>query len=318
MPETGQNMNRSRIGIHAFLMFIVLISFTRASQLLAQELEPRIYNNIPVGLNFLLAGYAYTAGGIQFDPSLPLENANMRTHGALMAYARSVKLGGVSGKVDMVLPYAWLSGSADYQGQPVTREVSGLGDPRIRMSVNFLGSPALSLAEYKDYKQNLIVGASLQVYLPLGQYNPEKLVNIGTNRYTFKPEIGVSKAFGRLLLELATGVLLITDNKDFYGGTVRSQDPIGSIQAHAIYTFQKGVWVAFDGTYYWGGQSTVDGAYVNDLLKNSRMGMVLALPLNLHHSLKFYASTGVSTRTGTDFDIIGMAWQYRWARAKSN
>jgi len=94
MPETGQNMNRSRIGIHAFLMFIVLISFTRASPLLAQELEPRIYNNIPVGLNFLLAGYAYTAGGIQFDPSLPLENANMRTHGALMAYARSVKLGG--------------------------------------------------------------------------------------------------------------------------------------------------------------------------------------------------------------------------------
>jgi hypothetical protein len=280
----------------------------------AQELEPRTYMNIPVGLNFIAAAYGYTAGGILFDPTIPLENANIRIHGSALGYARSLKIGSMSGKVDLILPYAGLSGSAEFQGQPVTRQVSGFGDPRIRMSLNFVGSPALSLSEYRDYKQNLIIGASLQVYMPFGQYDPERLVNIGTHRFAFKPELGISKVFGRFSFELATGVTFFTVNNDFYGGKTRSQAPIGSIQAHAIYSFRGGIWVAFDGNFYWGGRTTVDGITGNDLQENSRFGLTFALPLNIHHSLKLLLSTGVSTRTGSDFDAIGLAWQYRWGR----
>ena len=131
--------------------------------------------------------------------------------------------------------------------------------PRLSMTVNFVGAPALPLSEYRNYSQNLIVGASFQVYMPLSQYDPEKLVNIGTNRFTFKPELGISKAFGRLSLELATGIAFFTANDDFYGGKTRSQAPITSIQGHAVYGFKGGIWVAFDANFYWGGRTTVDG-----------------------------------------------------------
>ena len=209
-------------------------------------------------MNFVLAGYAYTAGGVLFDPAVPLENANIKIHGTVLAYARSVKIGRMSGKVDMIIPYAWLSGTADFQGEPVSREVSGLGDPRVRMTVNFMGAPALPLSGFKDYKQDLIIGASLQVYMPLSQYDPERLVNIGTNRFTFKPELGISKTFGPLFLELSAGVTFYTVNHDFYQGKTRSQAPYRfhagtcCLQFQAWYLGSIGWHLLLGWTYYAG------------------------------------------------------------------
>ena len=196
----------------------------------AQDLEPRAYVNTPVGLNFLIAGYGYMAGGVATDPALPLENADIKVQSALLAYARALDVWGMSGKVDVVVPYAWLSGSADVMGQPREREVSGFADPRLRFSVNLYGAPALSLQEFANYRQDLIIGASLQVSAPLGQYDADKLVNIGTNRWSFKPELGIGKALGPLRLEHSTGVTLYTDNHDFFGGKTRAQAPIYSVQ----------------------------------------------------------------------------------------
>ena len=278
----------------------------------AQDLEPRAYVNTPVGLNFLLAGYGYAAGGVATDPALPLQNAHLQVHSALLAYARSLDVWGKSGKIDVVVPYAWLSGSADFEGQPREREVSGFANPRFRFSVNFYGAPALSLQEFASYKQDLILGASLQVSPPLGQYDADKLVNIGTNRWFVKPELGISKALGPLTLELTTGVTFYTDNHDFLGGKTRAQAPIYSVQGHVSYTLGAGIWVALDGTYYTGGRTTVDGVEGNDLQKNTRLGVTVALPVNRHTSVKLYGSTGVSTRTGSNFNAGGIVLQYRW------
>lgn len=297
-----------------FLFFSTIIFLLGFSATYAQDLEPRAYSNIPVGLNFIAAGYAYTSGGVLFDPTVPLENAHIKIHGSVLAYARSLNIGGLSGKIDMVLPYAWLSGTADFQGQPVSRNVNGFGDPRVRFSVNFVGAPALPLSGFKDYKQDLIIGASLQVFMPLSQYDPDRLVNIGTNRFTFKPELGISKTFGSLFLELSAGAAFYTVNHDFYGEKTRSQAPIGSIQGHVIYSFRKGIWASLNGTYYWGGRTTVDDVEGNDLQENSRLGFTFSVPVNMHHSFKLYLSTGVSTRTGSDFNLIGLVWQYRWSK----
>ena len=263
-------------------------------------------------MNFLIAGYSYTTGGVVTDPVIPLENGSVQTHGTILAYARALDVWGKSGKVDVVLPYTWASGSAEFAGQPQEREVSGLGDPRLRFSVNLYGAPALSFKEFVDYRQDLIVGASLQVSAPLGQYDADRLLNIGTNRWTIKPELGISKALGPLTLELAAGVSFYTDNPDFLSGQTLSQDPVYSIQGHVIYSLRSGIWVALDGTYYTGGRTTIDGVEGNELQNNWRVGLTIALPVNRHNSLKLYASTGVSTRTGGDFDTVGVAWQYRW------
>jgi hypothetical protein len=306
------HMYRRTRNIILISTFIFLTFLFKVSPAYCQDLEPRAYTNIPVGLNFVVAGYAYSAGGVLFDPAVPLDNANIKIHGTVFAYARSIKIGRMSGKIDMIVPYAWLSGTAEFQGDPVSREVSGFGDSRIRMSVNFIGAPALPLSGFKDYKQDLVVGASLQVFMPTSQYDPDRLVNIGTNRFTFKPELGISKTLGQMQFELTAGAAFYTVNNDFYQGKTRSQDPIGSIQGHVNYNFKKGIWAAIDGTYYWGGSTTVDGVKGNDLQKNTRLGCTLSIPLTLHNSLKLYFSTGVSTRTGSDFTLGGAIWQYRW------
>lgn len=293
-------------------MLIVIALVTGSALAHAQELEPRAYGNAPIGLNFLVAGYGYLEGGVVTDPSVPLENADVGVHSTVLAYARSLDLWGRSGKFDMLLPYAWVSGTAEFMGQPREREVDGFGDPRLRFSVNFYGAPALSLKEFAGYRQDLIVGASLVVWAPLGQYDSDKLVNIGTNRWSVKPELGLAKAWGPLTLELAAGATFYTDNDDFLSDQTREQDPLYSLQGHLVYSFRSGIWASLDGTYFTGARTTVDGVENDDRQESSRLGATLALPVNRHNSIKLYASTGLSTRTGTDFDAIGIAWQYRW------
>lgn len=280
----------------------------------AQELEPRAYSNTPVGLNFLLAGYGYTQGNLAFDPSVPIENADLHTNSATLAWARSLGIRGHSAKVDVILPYTWVSGSALFQGQPRRREVSGFADPRVRYSVNLYGAPALSLKEFSGYRQDVIIGASLQVSVPVGQYDDSKLVNIGTNRWAFKPELGISKSWGPWTVDMAAAVALYTDNTNFLDGGTVSQDPLYAVQGHIVHGFRSGVWVAVDGTYYWGGRTTVNGVTGDTLEKNTRVGLTVALPVDVRNSIKFYGSTGVSSRTGDEYDGLGALWQYRFGR----
>jgi hypothetical protein len=278
----------------------------------AQDIEPRAYSNAPVGVNFLITGYAYTEGAVPFDASLPVENAQLRTSSAVLAYARVLDLWGKSGKFDAIVPYTSLSGTAELAGQPVEREANGLADARFRLSVNLYGAPALTLQEFRNYEQDLIVGASLQVSVPSGQYDSSRVVNIGTNRWSFKPEVGISQAAGPWTVEFQAAAAFFTDNKDFFGGNTRSQDPIYSLQGHVIYGSRSGIWGSLDATYFTGGRTTVNGVTKDDLQENWRVGGTLAFPVDVRNSVKLYASSGVSARTGNNYDLIGIAWQYRW------
>lgn len=290
----------------------LLVSALAASMAGAQEIEPRAFSNIPIGVNFLIAGYGYAEGGLVTDPSLPLENAKLQTHTTLLAYAHALDIGGQSGKVDVILPYGWVSGTAEYLGEHRERDVSGFGDLRLRFSLNLYGAPALPLKEFASYHQDMIIGVSVQASVPSGQYDPKKLVNIGANRWFIKPELGLSKTWGPWTLELATAATFFSDNNDFLDGKTREQDPIYSVEGGFIYGFHNGIWVALNGTYFTGGRTTVDGITDNDLQSNSRAGVTIALPVDRRNSVKLYASTGISTRIGSDFDTIGAAWQYRW------
>lgn len=278
----------------------------------AQELEPRSYSNTPVGLNFLIAGYAYSEGKIAFDPSLPIVDAQFHANTEVFAYARSLNAWGKSAKFDVVLPYSSFSGHALVSGQPREREMSGFGDPRFRFSMNFYGAPALTLKEFAGYQQDVIVGASLQVMAPLGQYDDSKLLNLGNNRWSFKPELGVSKAWGPWTVEIAPSATFYTDNTDFNQGNTLAQAPLYALQGHLIYGFPSGVWLALNGLYFSGGRTTVNGVQGNNMQTNSRVGLTLALPVDRYNSVKFYASGGTWTRTGSEFNLVGIAWQYRW------
>ena len=277
----------------------------------AQELEPRSYANAPVGMNFLVAGYGYTRGSLVFSATTPLADAEVETHAAFLAYARVLDVWGRSGKLTLVLPAAAASGSATLAGEEREREVSGLADPRVRFSVNLYGAPALSMEEFQHYQPDLIVGVSLDVAPPLGQYDPDKLLNLGTNRWLVKPELGASKTLGPFTLEASAAVTFFTPNNDFLGGKTLEQSPLFSAQAHVIYQFRSGIWAALNGTYYAGGRPTIDGDR-GDTLEHARLGLTISIPVNRHNSIKLHGSTGVYSRSGANFDALGIAWQVRW------
>jgi hypothetical protein len=310
-PRIKQRVLRGRNAHSAaqlsMAIFVLVCSHSRAA-----ELEPRAYANAPVGMNFLIAGYAKSEGGLSTGPTSPIQDAHLNINTGVLAYARSLDVWGKSGKLDVIMPFSDLSGTALVSGQPAERNISGLNDPRFRFSVNFIGAPALSMQEFAGYQQDLIVGASVQVSAPLGQYDPSRLVNIGTNRWFIKPDIGISQALGAFTLELSAGVFFFTINDEYYGGTTLEQEPLYTTQVHVTYSFRNGVWAALDATYDFGGRTTVDGVQKNDEMENSRFGVTLAMPVNRNYSIKLYASSGVSTRTGSDYKLGGMALQYRW------
>ena len=182
----------------------------------AQDLEPRAYSNSPIGLNFVIAGYGHASGTVLTDPSLPLENVSNESHVGVLGFATTFGAFGQSGQFGLIVPYASIAAKGLVFGLPHTRYVDGFADTAFRFSMNFVGAPALTAAEFKNYRQDFIFGMSLRVTAPLGQYDEDKLVNIGTNRWSFKPEIGFSKAFGPWTVELAPGTTFYTNNARFF------------------------------------------------------------------------------------------------------
>jgi hypothetical protein len=283
-----------------------------ALQAPAQELEPRTYSPNPVGANFLVVGYSRSTGEVLFESTVPLSDVDAEFNAVTVALEHTFGAFGRAANVLVLAPYVWgdVSGNVGEEAESITR--SGPGDPRLRLSINLAGGPALTPAEFAHRKPTTTLGASLTVVPPLGQYDSTRLINIGANRWSFKPELGVSYPVGGWYLEGYAGVWLFTDNDAFFGGVRKEQDPIGTVQLHASYTFRPRLWFAVDSTWYTGGRSTVDGVKNDDRQSNSRVGLTLSVPLGARQSLKFSWSEGATTRVGGDFNTIGVAWQHAW------
>jgi hypothetical protein len=277
-----------------------------------QELEPGAYSISPVGVNILVATYNFSGGDVTFDPALPVENAEASIHSASLAYVRSVNVFGRSGNVGFVAPYSVGHVEGFYIGEFTEVDRSGFRDPLVRFAFNLYGAPAMDLKGFAAYRQKTNLGLSLAAALPLGEYDPTKLINLGSNRFSLKPEIGLSHLLGKWTLEIYGGVWLFTDNDDFYGGKTREQAAIGSLQIHVLYTFKPRLWVAVDGNFYSGGRTTVDGVANLDLQKNSRLGTTFSYPLGPRQSLKIALSRGAYTTVGADFTSLVVGYQYLW------
>ena len=289
---------------------LFLLSF---QSLTAQTLEPKLYANTPIGVHGLLLGAGHTQGALPENQALEIEDPNLKISSAVFVYGRAFDILGHNAKFDLILPYSTLSGTAKQYGMDVGRDVSGLGDAKVRFTYNLLGAPALTLQEFASYQQDMIIGVSVQTTIPTGQYDSSKLVNIGTNRWAIKPAIGISKRVSDYTFEFTADAEFYTTNNDFYGGSTRKQEPIYSTQIHALYTFRRGMWLALGATYYRGGEYINDGIETGNELRNSRLGVTFALPIDKQNSIKIYGNSGINVRYGSDFDAIGIAWQYIWA-----
>jgi len=278
----------------------------------SQQLEPRAYAPNPVGVNFAGLIYGRSEGDVVFNASLPLEDVEATVSSATLAYGRTFGLANRSASISIAVPYirATVSGETGEARGEVHR--SGLADTHLRFAVNLLGLPAMSLRELEQRRPRPTLGASVLVVAPTGQYDSARLINIGSNRWAFKPELGLSVPMNRWYFDLYAGVWLFTENSDYFRESEVSQDSMTSVQAHVSYTFRRNLWLAADATYYAGGRTHINDVPRPNRQENTRVGLTLSVPAGRGHSIRIAWSDGATVRVGGDFSSVSLAWQYTW------
>lgn len=294
-----------------YFFLIVLCVLLISETISAQDLDPRAYVRVPVDMTVLVAGFGYTYGGVVLDPTSPIQDLEAKVETPMLGVGRTFDIFGLTSQAFVAVPYSWAQASGKVLGQDSSTTRNGFGDMRIRISTLFFGAPAVTREEFAKSKPQTVMGASLTVIAPVGNYYNNKVINLSTNRWSFKPEIGLSYTLTeRWFVDLYAGVWFFTDNKSFYPGTAtRSQEPLITFQTHVSYNINPLMWAAIDFTYYTGGQTSVNDFYKDDHQNNSRIGATFNFPLSRLSSLKIAYSTGAIIRFGGNFSTISVAWQ---------
>jgi hypothetical protein len=259
-------------------------------------------------------------GSINYNGSLPVSGATGTYQVPSLTLYHSFNLFGRSANALASLSYGrgTFQGTVAGAGEQIYR--SGLLDSVYRLSVNLKGGPSTPIQDYVKWRQNVLLGASLKVIAPSGQYDPTKLINWGTNRWSFKPELGYSQRFRNIVLDGYGGVWFFTTNSDFWsrnafylGTRSQSQNPIGAFEGHLSYDFKPRLWASLDGNYWWGGETSIRGVK-NPLSmeSNSRLGATVSVPITKHQSIKLSDSNGTYIRFGGNYQNFSAAWQYSW------
>lgn len=286
----------------------------------AQGLSPRAYVITPTHSNAVIFTYSLQAGDVVFDPSIPVQNAHGRISTELTTYYHGFNFVGRSANASISLPYA----VGHFQGQVLDVDEhlyrSGLGGMVGRFSVNLYGARAMPVREYAEWQQKLLIGASLLVTTPTGQYDPRRLINIGNNRWAFKPEVGLSRRWGSWILDAYGAVWVFTENNNFFSTlpgskppNLQTQKPMGATELHLSYNIRPRFWVSIDGNYWRGGETSLNGKPTPTTLQaNSRLGATAAIPLTSHQSIKVSYSAGTYITFGGNFQNVQAGWQYSW------
>lgn len=287
-----------------------LLLFFLFAKMFSQDLEPRVYANVAKNLNVIAIGYVFMNGNVLTDPSLPITDFTVHSHNTAVNYIRTFGLSNKLVRVQVSLPYTYMDGSQTRtNGDVLTGSRSGLADMKIRFGINLLGSPVLDKSEFKDFEQKTILGVSLVTSVPTGKYYDDKQINIGTNRWAFKPEIGVSKRFAHVYAEAYGGIWFYTDNNDFLGKKLE-QKPTYSLQAHASYYFKNHMWIGFNTNWFFGGKTITDGVSDDSQIDNWRVGGTFSTPVAKGQSIKFQYHIGAYTNNGLDYYALSLAYQY--------
>jgi hypothetical protein len=302
------------------LAFATFLLAGGAPGLRAQDLSPRAYVITPVRSNGITLGYMYNHGELLVEGAAPITDARGRLSVPSLSCYRAFGLIGRSANVLATLPYGVGTFEGNVRGEPRSIYRSGLFDSMYRVSVNLVGGPAMPLAEMRRWQQKNLLGVSLKIVAPTGQYDPTKLLNLGSNRWSFKPELGYSGRLGHWLLDVYAAAWFFTRNPAFFqhnefvpGAQSQTQDPIGAAEIHVSYDVRPRLWVSLDGNFWYGGRTSLNGVEnPATLQKNSRVGVSASFPLTRRHSVKLAYARGAYIRFGGDYQIASVAWQYSW------
>lgn len=295
------------------LMFLVLgIATCFISKFQAQEMEPRSLTNLPTSTHFALANYGYGQGNILLDQALPVEDLKAKINIATIAYIKAFGIFQKSGKVGIILPYASANWKGKVEGLDSVRSQNGLADMRFLISYNLWGSPALKKENFSAYDPENILGVSFVAILPTGKYDKDRLINLGSNRFTLKSQLGYAHYFNRFILESYVALWLFGKNQSFYGGNVLEQSPLLAVKVHGVFAISQKFWCAADLGYGVGARAYVNGKKRHNRISTLRFGVTTAYAINPQHALKLNWLSGLRFERGGDFDNVSFTYQYMW------
>lgn len=299
------------------LSLSVLLILLAAGTAASQELVPRRWTPLPIGANFVGAGYAFTWADVSFDPVLRIEDAKLKMHTFTLSYLRTFGLLNKSARVEFKIPFQDARWTGLLDGNPASAHRRGMDDPVVRLAVNLIGNPPLHGREFATYRaaigQETIVGVGLVVKLPLGQYYEDKLLNLGSNRFTIRPQLGVVHQRGNWSMEFTGSIWFFTDNNSFFNGRQLEQDPLFTMQSHLVYTFRPGFWASVSGGLGYGAESTIDHVRKDDEQRNVAWSLAVGYSLTRQFGLKVaYVGIRNLSDTGVDPDTLIMSVAYFW------
>jgi hypothetical protein len=294
---------------------MLLVAF--ATRLIAQDLAPRAYLITPLHSNAITLTWSFYDGGLNFNGTVPITGATGTYNVPVFSYYHSFGFFGRSANITASLPYAVGNFSGSVLGTQKSIYRSGLLDFSVRLSVNLRGGPAMPVQTFMKWKQKVLLGASLKIVAPTGQYDPTKLINWGINRWAFKPEFGYSQRWGHWVLDGYAGVWFYTTNNasfDIPAPKPQTETPVGSLEGHLSYDFKKQrMWASLDGNFWFGGITSLNGIRnLESKQTSSRIGGTFSVPVSKHQSLKFSYNSGAYIRFGGNYQNVSAAWQYSW------
>ncbi|WP_217362512.1 transporter [Flavobacterium sp. M31R6] len=290
--------------------FLLIALFFIYNCCVAQDLEPRVYANLPKGGNIIVGTYGFMKGDVVSEPTLPIADFVISSNNFGVGYMHTFGLANKLARIQVAVPYVTMDGKATVSGEKVTGNRTGFGDMRIRFGINLLGSPALERKEFAKYQQKTIFGTSLVVSVPTGVYYADKRINIGSNRWGFKPEVGISKRFEHVYAEFYSGVWFYTQNNEFLSDKDLEQKPVLSLQGHASYFFKNHMWVGINLNWFSGGKTVIDDLPAGSVINSSRIGATWSVPLSRSQSVKLQFNTGTFKSIGLNYDSISLGYQY--------
>jgi hypothetical protein len=307
-------------GVMRLYLFSIALAASACQMMFAQDLAPRAYVITPIHSNAIVLTYSFFNGNLDLQGGLPITNASAKANVPNLALFHSFNFFSRSASFTAGLPF----GQAHFQGTVLDNETnvdrSGLLDSVYRVSINLTGGPAMTPAEFRKWRQRNILGASLRVVAPTGQYDGTKLINLGNNRWGFKPEAGYSRRNGHWLVDAYFGTWFYTQNPKFFsqnqynpGVQKLTQEPVGAVEGHLSYDVKPRFWVSLDANYWFGGKTSLNGVQnPNTELSSSRLGVTSSLPINRHQSVKASYSNGAYVKYGGNFQNLSVGWQFSW------
>ena len=301
-------------GIRRALYVLLLVVSWHALHAAAQELTPRAYWPAPVGTKLALIAYQLSVGDVITDPSLPIVGVDSTIHALQATYQQTFGLLGRSTTLQFALPYSWGTTEGIVEGEFRRRDLSALADFNVRLGINLKGAPAMDPEAFRRLlaSPRTILGASVQVRAPTGGYDADRLLNVGANRWAVRPAFGaIWPVRPSWLLEFEGSVWFLGDNDEFVG-RIRSQAPIATAAVHLVKNTNRGLWVAFDANFYYGGRTKIDGVSRGDLQRNSRLGGTVFYPFGGRHGIRGSYSFGLTTESGGDYQTFSVAYLRAW------